>query len=151
MTDISRQHSSELLADRFGRRIATRLSAGSVDLPHDVSERLRVARQQAVTNRKRQALPQRQLAPASGVSVQGNSLTFGDEGLTLWSRLAGVLPLVTLVVGLVVINVVQNENRAREVADVDAALLTDALPPAAYTDPGFLQFLKTAAQRTRPD
>ena len=29
-----------------------------------------------------------------------------------------------------------------ELAEVDAALLTDALPPAAYADPGFLQFLK---------
>ena len=31
---------------------------------------------------------------------------------------------------------------------VDAALLTDDLPPSAYADPGFVQFLKTsAAQR----
>ena len=30
-----------------------------------------------------------------------------------------------------------------EVAEVDAALLTDDLPPAAFSDPGFVQFLKT--------
>ena len=29
-------------------------------------------------------------------------------------------------------------------AEVDAALLTDDLPPAAYADPGFVQFLKTS-------
>jgi hypothetical protein len=52
------------------------------------------------------------------------------------------LPLITLVVGLVAINVIQNDNRANEVAEVDAALLTDDLPPSAYTDPGFLQYLK---------
>jgi hypothetical protein len=28
-------------------------------------------------------------------------------------------------------------------AEVDVALLTDELPPAAFADPGFLQFLKT--------
>ncbi len=33
-----------------------------------------------------------------------------------------------------------------EVAEVDAALLTDDLPPSAYADPGFLQYLKTTAQ-----
>jgi hypothetical protein len=27
-------------------------------------------------------------------------------------------------------------------AEVDSALLIDDLPPAAYADPGFLQFLK---------
>ena len=38
----------------------------------------------------------------------------------------------------------QVDNRANELAaEVDAALLTDDLPPAAYTDPGFAQFLKT--------
>ena len=53
--------------------------------------------------------------------------------------------------GLVAIHVIQNDYRAQEVAEVDTALLTDALPPAAYTDPGFLQFLKSAAQRPRSD
>jgi hypothetical protein len=34
-----------------------------------------------------------------------------------------------------------------EVAEVDAALLADDLPPAAYSDPGFVQFLKTTDSR----
>jgi hypothetical protein len=58
---------------------------------------------------------------------------------------ASVLPLVALVAGLVAISVWQEEDRTAEVADVDAALLTDELPPAAYTDPGFAQFLKREA------
>ena len=37
---------------------------------------------------------------------------------------------------------VQYDYRANEVAEVDSALLTDDLPPHAYTDPGFLHFLK---------
>jgi hypothetical protein len=48
-----------------------------------------------------------------------------------------------LLAGLVTIHVVQNEYRARELAEIDAALLTDDLPPAAYADPGFVQFLKS--------
>jgi hypothetical protein len=50
--------------------------------------------------------------------------------------------MVLLVVGLLTINVVLDEYRANEVAEVDSALLTDDLPPTAYTDPGFVQFLK---------
>jgi hypothetical protein len=51
--------------------------------------------------------------------------------------------LLALVAGLLFINSIQNEDRARELAEVDVALLTDELPPAAFSDPGFLQFLKT--------
>ena len=45
-------------------------------------------------------------------------------------------------VGLVSIHFIQNERRANEIAEIDSALLMDELPPAAYTDPGFVQFLK---------
>jgi hypothetical protein len=45
-------------------------------------------------------------------------------------------------VGLLTINMVLDEYRANEVAEVDSALLTDDLPPTAYTDPGFVHFLK---------
>ena len=33
-------------------------------------------------------------------------------------------------------------------AELDAALLTDDLPPAAYSDPGFLQYLKAGAEKS---
>jgi hypothetical protein len=78
------------------------------------------------------------------VSAGGQAtLGSGDDNLSLWQRIASALPLIVLLAGLVTIHVVQNERRAREVADVDAALLTDDLPPAAYADPGFVQFLKS--------
>ena len=54
------------------------------------------------------------------------------------------MPLVALVAGLMAISVIQDERRTDELAEVDSALLTDDLPPAAYTDPGFAQFLKTS-------
>ena len=66
--------------------------------------------------------------------------------LRLWLAMVGAflyLPLLALVAGLLFINSIQNEDRARELAEVDVALLTDELPPAAFSDPGFLQFLKT--------
>jgi hypothetical protein len=124
--------------DQFGRRIAARLDAGADELPHDITERLRAARIQAV------ARQQAALQAASTVSTSGGQAALsGDEHVSLWHRLASALPLIALAAGLVTIHVVQNERRAREVADVDAALLTDDLPPAAYADPGFVQFLKS--------
>lgn len=126
--------------DQVGQAIARQLNEHAIDLPHDISERLRVARVQAVAMRKPEPLRvlAPQLAPAIGTSI-GNL----DEGLNLWSRLASVLPLIALLFGLATIHVFQNEFRANEIAQLDAELLTDDLPPSAYTDPGFLIFLKS--------
>jgi hypothetical protein len=54
-----------------------------------------------------------------------------------------------LLAGLITIHVLQNDLRASELAEIDSALLTDDLPPAAYTDPGFLKFLKTPMDTPR--
>lgn len=120
--------------DRFGRRVAGRLAAGTRELPHDIGERLRVARTQAVAQRRRGPLPR----PAAVLVQTGHSATLGGW----WTRIGAVAPLVALVAGLFIISVVRDDERASELADVDAALLTGDLPPAAYADPGFAQFLR---------
>ncbi len=126
-----------LQQDQFGRRVAARLDAAAADLPHHVAERLRASRVQAVARRRMASL---QTAPALAAA---GPVQLGDSRPSLWSRIAAAAPLVVLAAGLVFIHVAQNERRARELAEVDAALLTDDLPPSAYADPGFMQFLKT--------
>ena len=137
--NLSASYRTELVVDRFGLQVASRLSEGNLQLGHDVSERLRVARRQALALRK-----QPTLSRSTSIVNNGNSATvaMGGDEPGLWGRIASFLPLIVLIVGLVGINLVQNERRANEVAEVDAALLTDDLPPQAYTDPGFAQFLK---------
>lgn len=122
---------------RFGARVAQRLSVGTQDMPHDIAERLRAGRAQAVARRK---LVQLRTAPVAASVGRDGALTLGGGW---WTRIASALPLVLLAAGLVAISVLQDDNRASEVAEVDAALLTGELPPAAYTDPGFAQFLKS--------
>ena len=117
--------------DTLARRLASGLDT---PLPHDIAERLRAARVRAVAARR-----------ISSVQVQANgTLTLGGgrDGLNPLGWLASALPLVALVVGLVTIKHLQDERRALELADIDTALLTDDLPPSAYTDPGFMRFLK---------
>ena len=52
------------------------------------------------------------------------------------------LPLAVLVFGLIGIAHWQDESRINDIAEVDAALLSDDVPPDAYADSGFLAFLK---------
>ena len=127
--------------DRFGLQVAARLSDAADELPYDISERLRAARTRALSQRRSAA----QTASSVTRSGAAATLTFGSEHLNWWDRVAAAAPLLALVLGLVAINVIQNDKRASEIAEIDAALLTDDLPPAAYADPGFTQFLKSRA------
>jgi len=138
----SNKNRADILQDRFALKAVAYLSTGTANLPHDISERLRAARAQAVSKRK---IAKAQTA-GSTVNMGGSAaLTWGSsDGLSWWGRIGSVMPLIALVVGMLTINVVQSDNRAQEIAEVDAALLTDDLPPAAFSDPGFLQFLKTS-------
>jgi hypothetical protein len=135
------QRAQQDAADLFGRKVAARLSAGTAELPYEVKERLRAARMQALARRKR---AQSLLLPHVLASGGTATLGFSDEGLSLWRRIASVLPILVLAAGLVLIHSIHSDNRASELAEVDAQLLTDDLPPAAYADPGFVQFLKSS-------
>jgi hypothetical protein len=129
--------------DRFARQVTARLAAGTAELPYEVSERLRAARSQALGRRKRVAA----LHTATAVSGSGAAtLTMGNERQSLWNRIASALPILALAAGLIVVYSLENDRRASEVAEVDAALLTDDLPPSAYADPGFIQFLKQSSE-----
>ena len=136
----SQHNRAEILQDRFALKATSYLSAATAALPYDISERLRAARAQAVAKRKIVGLK-----TAGSISSSGGSaaLTWGSgERMGLWGWAGSVVPLIALVVGLLVIDTIQSDNRTREIAEVDAALLIDDLPPNAFADPGFLQFLK---------
>ena len=137
----SLQNRVDILQDRFALKATSYLSASTTDLPYDISERLRAARVQAVSKRKIATVQ-----AASNLVNTGSSaaLTWGsNNGFGWWAKVGSVMPLIALVVGLLTINSIQNDNRAQEVAEVDVALLTDDLPPAAFSDAGFVQFLKS--------
>ena len=141
----SQHNRAEILQDRFALKATAYLSAASANLPHDISERLRAARVQAVAKRKIASVRSANAQSASSVNSSGGSasLTWGTgDGMGFWGWAGSLMPLVVLVVGLLVIDNHQSQIRMLEIAEVDSALLVDDLPPAAFSDPGFLQYLK---------
>ena len=127
------------LEARFALRVAARLSERSTDMPHDLSERLRFAREQAL---ERARVARRAEAATSTVTLEGGALAMIGGW---WPRVATALPMLALAAGLVFVHSEQNDEQARAAAEIDAALLADDLPPDAYTDRGFLEFLKAPA------
>ena len=125
--------------DLWGRTLAAQLDVASQNLGHDIGERLRVARQMALKTRP---MPQRLLRHSLALQANGTLSGQPDEGLNLWRILASALPLLALVSGLMFIQALQQDLAENDIASLDSALLLDELPPDAYTDPGFVQFLK---------
>jgi hypothetical protein len=125
--------------DLWGRTLAAQLDVASQDLGHDIGERLRVARQMALKTRP---TPQRLLRHSLALQANGTLSGQPDEDLSLWRILASALPLLALVSGLMFIQALQQDLAETDIASLDSALLLDELPPDAYTDPGFVQFLK---------
>ena len=134
--------------DRFGRQLAACLDASAEQLPHDIGERLRVARLQALG--KLREVHVRESAPVvlgGGVAVLGG----GEDDRGLWPRLVALIPLLALIAGLVAIQAFGTDQTAHDLAEIDSAILTDDLPPDAYADPGFAQFLKARIQQLQQD
>jgi hypothetical protein len=141
---ISSQYEAKTLQDRFALRLTARLSDGCNEIPRDISERLRFARTQALAKRK----PAADKTIALGMGGGAATLGAMDEQVNWWNRLGAALPLLALVLGLIMIKSTQDDRFAREIAQIDAALLTDDLPLAAYADPGFSQFLKISGAKS---
>jgi len=130
----------EAIEARLALRLASCLNEAAEAVPHDISERLRFGREQALA---RAALVRRQsVVAATSVQSSGKAAVLSGPP-TVWWRFASLMPLAVLVAGLVVIQQHHDQEQIAVAAEIDAALLADELPPAAYRDPGFSAFLQT--------
>ena len=129
----------EALEARLAYRLAARLSEHAEEISPDLSERLRFARERAL-DRSREM---RTAAAEQNVTLAaGHSAVLGRAS-GWWIRLGSALPLLALAAGLLLIQHWHTEAQIAAAAEIDADLLSDDLPPSAYSDAGFVEFLKT--------
>jgi len=126
---------------QFGNKIRHLLNQGlraNIKGEAKVASGLRAAREQALARQR--------LERAGGLAWAGDVLgSFGGWG---GLSLRVVLPTVVLVFALAGVYTWQQNQRAAEVEELDAALLTDDLPLDAYLDRGFQNYLKkTSAEQ----
>ena len=138
VTSSSIVRQREALEARVALRLAGALSESAQQLPHDISERLRVARERAV---ERAAVARSASVPV--VLAQGGGEAVLGWTPPVWLRLASLMPLAVLLAGLVLIQQYHDHEQIAVAAEIDAALLTDELPPTAYGDPGFAEYLRS--------
>jgi hypothetical protein len=122
---------------RFANKIRQALNEGvRADVNGRVAERLRAAREQALARRKVEREPALAWARSTAVGVVGGFGGFGGFSLR------ALLPTALLVAGLMAIYSWQQDQRAADIEELDAQLLTDDLPIDAYLDRGFETWLR---------
>jgi hypothetical protein len=125
----------DLVEARLAARLASALRESSEQIPADVQERLRFARQQAMAR-----VPAKSGSTSAGRTA-GGALMLGRLHLW-WPRLGALLPVLVLAFGAWLVDDARQRDEQRVAVAIDVALLADDLPPEAYADPGFVAFLK---------
>ncbi len=124
----------------FAYKVRHALNEHLDHLPASTADRLASARKMAVSRKKAHASPVR-AAQRELVSNIGQIVNF-----TWLTRMGVVLPLLALVVGMAGIYQYEEDQRIAEIAELDAAVLSDELPLTAYLDQGFNAYLAQRAQ-----
>jgi len=126
---------------QFGNKIRHLLNQGlraNLQNPGAVAERLRAAREQALARQRPEPAP---------VLAWADNVIGGFGG---WTGLSVrvILPMAILLAGVSGAYTWQQYQRAAELEEIDAQLLTDDLPIDAYLDRGFQNWLKkTSAEQ----
>lgn len=144
MNHTSRLQHEQALENRLAMRLGAALAERAEASPRDVTERLRVAREQAVARaRELRTASAARLPTAPAVLSSSGPVAMLGAPTRWWQRAASVLPLVTLLLGLLLVNRMAEMEQVEAAAEIDAALLADTLPPDAYADPGFAEYLRS--------
>jgi hypothetical protein len=124
----------------FVRELRRALDESAARLPASTTDRLATARRAALSRKKSEAETVVVRVPALAAAGMPSGLPAPRRRSPL-ARLMLAWPLAALVAGLFAIAYFEDQQRTAELADIDAAMLSDELPLNAYLDHGFNAYL----------
>ena len=143
--------SLETKENEFALKVVRALDENTSNMPAAAVDRLREARRAAIARKKPEKVAVAMSAPVftPALAGAGSTLTTGDPAdghrrKGLLARLGGLglaWPLAALIIGLAGIAYWEDQQRRAELADIDAAMMSDSLPIDAYLDHGFNAYL----------
>lgn len=127
----------------FALQVRRALDENAARIPPATTDRLAAARRAALARKKPEAVHAPAFAP---VFVGAGTLAHlpqpePSRRLPRLRKLALAWPVLALVIGLAGIAWWEDHQRTAELADIDAAMLSDDLPLNAYLDHGFNAYL----------
>ncbi len=115
-------------------------------LPASTTDRLAAARAAALARKKpEETFLQVKTASSGWRQAITNLGTYVSS--PAMSRLAVAVPVLALVIGMGGMYQHEQQQQIAELADIDAAVLSDELPLTAYLDPGFNAYLESQQRR----
>ncbi|MDN7935753.1 DUF3619 family protein [Burkholderia metallica] len=129
----------------FALKVRRALDERAAALPAATTDRLAVARRAALARKKPEVATAPVFVPAfAGAAGAYGTTPAGRPQASFARRLLRAWPLALLLAGLVGIAYWEDMQRTAELADIDAAMLSDDLPLNAYLDHGFNAYLSRA-------
>jgi hypothetical protein len=125
----------------FAYKVRHALNDRLDQLPSATTDRLARARDLALSRKKADAP-----ATLARRVAAGNVGQFFSQPLAWLGRMSVAVPLLVLAAGLVGMYQFEQEQRIAELAELDAAVLSDELPLSAYLDHGFNAYLSKREQ-----
>jgi len=122
---------------RLGSLARELLDDGSKQIPDRITARLNQARALAIA-----AYPQQEKLATEWIFA-GFPRTFSSNWASKMRGTLGLAPILALSVSIFAIVGWQEDARIKDIANVDRAILTDSIPPAAYKDDGYVRYLLT--------
>jgi Protein of unknown function (DUF3619) len=133
---IGARHEPHDSSRRAARAFVRALDQACLELPDDVERRLAFARQMALQHVR---IGVTQSVDGRGVASWGHGAPTKLGFLRGWTH---ILPALALLLGLLTTSHLMERRNVAAAAEIDTALLNDELPPEAYADSGFVEFLK---------
>jgi hypothetical protein len=129
----------------FAYRVRHALNEKLDDLPASTTERLAAARKAALARKKADA-PARVRVARTEPAIAGGGNGFFANPFAWFNRVSVALPLLLVMGGMVGVYQYEQQQSIVELAEMDAAVLSDELPLSAYLDQGFGAYLETREQ-----
>lgn len=121
--------------DIFARKIARELETTAKQLPLAIERRLEAMQRNALRHQKKDSSASSWHQHAGSVAALVTHPSLNKR----WLALLAVLTLIFCATYW------HGHDYLREIEDIDSALLTDPLPPEAFLDQGFSQWLKDSS------
>ncbi|MFM0322992.1 DUF3619 family protein [Caballeronia glebae] len=141
----------ETKENEFALKVVRALDESTSNIPAAAVDRLRDARRAAIARKKPEKVAVAMTAPAFTPALAGAGGTLDAGGANdrhgpkgMLARLGGLglaWPLAALIIGIAGIAYWEDQQRKAELADIDAAMMSDSLPIDAYLDHGFNAYL----------
>ncbi|HEY2606688.1 DUF3619 family protein [Paraburkholderia sp. RL18-103-BIB-C] len=129
----------------FARQVRRALDENAASIPPATVDRLAAARRAALARKKPETVRAPVFAPVfAGMPAGLPQAEIPQRRRSPLRRFALAWPLAALVVSLIGIAYWEDQQRTAELADIDAAMLSDDLPLNAYLDHGFNAYLSRA-------